>query len=229
MLLLMYGCTSLMKHYEKKLNENYTRILYIVLNKSWREYSMKQQLKSHFPLTLLTIQLRSTEHCWRYRPVSYHIQTHQCWPTNKNLHPSALCEYWVPFLGPSRSNSQKGWMLRLSQNNLCYQENFLMMMMIRLLIADSHGNNPIILMEMMLIIIARNDNNDNRKLAQKKYKSRHDLVEKKDPQGIVHDTKIWPCWKIMNSKTRICPRKWDTFSRILRMKWITKSWLKDQT
>ena len=38
-LVLLYSCTTwnLMKQLENKLDENYTRILYVVLNKSWKQ------------------------------------------------------------------------------------------------------------------------------------------------------------------------------------------------
>ena len=46
---LLYGCTTwtLTKRMEKKLDGNYTRILQVVLNKSKRQLSAKQQLYGH--------------------------------------------------------------------------------------------------------------------------------------------------------------------------------------
>ena len=63
----LYGCTTWMltKHVEKKLDGNYTRILWAILNKSSR-----QQLYSHLPPITKTIQVwwtRYAEHCWRSR------------------------------------------------------------------------------------------------------------------------------------------------------------------
>ena len=54
---LMYGCTtmSLMKHLDKKIDGNYTRMLHAVLNKSLKQRFTKQQLYSH----LLPISLTS--------------------------------------------------------------------------------------------------------------------------------------------------------------------------
>ena len=56
----------LTKHMEKSLDCNYTRMLRAVLNKSWRQHPIKQQLYDH-PITK-PIQNRRTRHvghCWR--------------------------------------------------------------------------------------------------------------------------------------------------------------------
>ena len=71
-LILLYGCTTWMpmKHMEKKLNGNYTRILKAILNKSWRQHSTRQQLYGHLPPITKTIKIRRTRHarhCWRSR------------------------------------------------------------------------------------------------------------------------------------------------------------------
>ena len=53
---------------EKKLDSNYTRILWAVLNKSWRQHPTKQELYSHLPPIMKTIHVRWTVHvghCWR--------------------------------------------------------------------------------------------------------------------------------------------------------------------
>ena len=70
MLILLYGCTTwtLIKHMEKKLDSNYTRMLRAILNKSWRQNPAKQLLYGHLPLIMETIQVRQTRHvrqCWR--------------------------------------------------------------------------------------------------------------------------------------------------------------------
>ena len=71
-LILLYGCTTWMltKRLEKKLDGNYMRMLRAVLNKSWRQHPTKQQLYSHLPSIMKTIQARQTRHaghCWRSR------------------------------------------------------------------------------------------------------------------------------------------------------------------
>ena len=67
---LLYGCTTwmLMKHIEKKLDGNYTRMLHAVLNKSWKQYLTKHQLYDHVPSISQAIQVRWTrciEYYWR--------------------------------------------------------------------------------------------------------------------------------------------------------------------
>ena len=63
--ILLYGCTiwTLTKWLEKKLDGNYTRMLWAVLNKS-----IKQQLYGYLPPITKTIKvrwIRHVEHCWR--------------------------------------------------------------------------------------------------------------------------------------------------------------------
>ena len=70
--MLLYGCTTwtLTKCMEKKLDSNYTKMLWAILNKSWRQYPTKQQLYGHLPLITKTIKVRWTRHaghCWRSR------------------------------------------------------------------------------------------------------------------------------------------------------------------
>ena len=70
--ILLYGCTTwtLTKQLEKKLDGNYTRMLWAILNKSWRQHSTKYQLYGHPPPITKAIQVRWTkhaEHCWRSR------------------------------------------------------------------------------------------------------------------------------------------------------------------
>ena len=56
MLILLYGCTTstLTKRMEKKLDSNYTRMVWAILNKSWRQYPTKRQLYGHLPLCVDT-------------------------------------------------------------------------------------------------------------------------------------------------------------------------------
>ena len=68
--ILLYGCTTwtLTKRLEKKLDGNYTRMLWAILNKSWRQHPTRQQLFGQLPHITKTIQVRRTRHaghCWR--------------------------------------------------------------------------------------------------------------------------------------------------------------------
>ena len=71
-LILLYGCTTwtLTKRMEKKLDDNNTKILRAILNKSWRQHPTKQQLYGHLPPIMKTIKVKRTRHvghCWRSR------------------------------------------------------------------------------------------------------------------------------------------------------------------
>ena len=70
--ILLYGCTTwtLTKRLEKKLDGNYTRMLWAILNKSWQQQLTRHQLYGHLPPIMKTIQVRRTRHaghCWRSR------------------------------------------------------------------------------------------------------------------------------------------------------------------
>ena len=51
--IVLYGCITwtLTKRMEKNLDGNYTRMLWAILNKSWRQHLTKQQLYGHLPTT----------------------------------------------------------------------------------------------------------------------------------------------------------------------------------
>ena len=70
--ILLYGCTTwtLTKRLEKKLDGNYTRMLWAILNKSWRQHPTRHQLYGHLPPITKTIQVTRTRHaryCGRSR------------------------------------------------------------------------------------------------------------------------------------------------------------------
>ena len=47
---------------EKKLDDNYTRMLREILNKSWRQHPTRHQLYGHLPPITKTIQVRRIRH-----------------------------------------------------------------------------------------------------------------------------------------------------------------------
>ena len=68
--IMLYGCTTwtLSKNIEKKLDDNYTRMMRATLNKSWSQHPTKQQIYGHLPPITKTIKVRRTRHagyCWR--------------------------------------------------------------------------------------------------------------------------------------------------------------------
>ena len=62
--ILQHGCTTwvLRKRLEKKLDDNYTRMLRAILKMSWRQYPTRHQLYGHLPPITKTIQARRTRH-----------------------------------------------------------------------------------------------------------------------------------------------------------------------
>ena len=52
----------LTKWLKKKLDSNYTRMLWAILNKSWRQHPTRHQLYGHLPPITKTIQVRRTRH-----------------------------------------------------------------------------------------------------------------------------------------------------------------------
>ena len=70
--ILLYRCTTwtLTKRLEKKRDGNYTRMLWAILNRSWRQHPTKQQLYGRLLPITKTIQIRWTRHaghCLRSR------------------------------------------------------------------------------------------------------------------------------------------------------------------
>ena len=68
--ILLYGWTTWTptKHIEKNLDGNCTRMLWAILNKSWKPHPTKQQLYGPLLPIFKTIQVRRTKHaghCWR--------------------------------------------------------------------------------------------------------------------------------------------------------------------
>ena len=69
---MLYGCTTwtLTKRLVKELDDNYTRMLRAISNKSYRQHPTIQRLYGHLPPITKTIQVRRTRHighCWRSR------------------------------------------------------------------------------------------------------------------------------------------------------------------
>ena len=70
-LILLYGRTTwMLTKWLEKLDDNYTRMLRAILNKSWWQHPTRHQLYGHLPPITKTIQVRRTRHaghCWRSR------------------------------------------------------------------------------------------------------------------------------------------------------------------
>ena len=101
--ILLYGCTTwtLTKRLKKKLDGNYTRILQVILNKSWRQHPTKQQLYGHLQPITKTIQIRRTRHAGH------------CWRSRNELISDVLL--W----SPSHGRAKAGWPARTYIQQLC--------------------------------------------------------------------------------------------------------------
>ena len=70
--ILLYGCTTrtLTRRMERNLDDNCTRMLQALLNKSRRRHPTNQYLYGHLPPITKTMKVRRTRyagHCWRSR------------------------------------------------------------------------------------------------------------------------------------------------------------------
>ena len=101
--ILLYGCTTSMltKRLKKKLDGNYTRMLWAILNKSWWQHPTRYQLYSHLPPITKTIQVRRTRHEGR------------CWRSRDKLISDVLL--WTPTYGRAKA----GWPARTYIQQLC--------------------------------------------------------------------------------------------------------------
>ena len=101
--ILLYGCTiwTLTKRLKKKLDGNYTRMLRVILNKSWRQHPKRHQLYSLLPPITKTIQVRRTRH------------TGHCWRSKDELISDVLL--WTPAYGQAKA----GRPVRIYIQQLC--------------------------------------------------------------------------------------------------------------
>ena len=85
--IMLYRCTTwtLTKRMKKKLDGYYTRTLRAILNGSWMQHPIKQQLYGHLPPIMKTIKIRRTRHAENY------------WKNRVELTSDVLL--WTPFHG----------------------------------------------------------------------------------------------------------------------------------
>ena len=101
--ILLYVCTTwtLTKRIEKNLDGNYTRMLWAILDKSWRQHPTKQQLYGHLPTITKTTQVRQTRHAGH------------CWSSRDELVSDVLL--WTH----SHGRGKAGWLARTYIKQLC--------------------------------------------------------------------------------------------------------------
>ena len=92
--ILLYGCTTwtLTKCMEKKPDDNNTRLLWAILNKSRRQHPTNQQLYGHLPPITKSIQVKWTKHAGHY------------WRRGDELISDIL--QWTPLSGRTKQDDQ---------------------------------------------------------------------------------------------------------------------------
>ena len=102
--------------YNRKLNGNHTRMLHIVLNKSWKQHPHRTSVSP--PASHLTNHSsKMNKRCWellekqgwthnQHSPMDCCTWTCLYWPISKDLFISALCGQWIQ---PSRPARSYGW------------------------------------------------------------------------------------------------------------------------
>ena len=117
--ILLYGCTTwtLTKRLEKKIDGNYTRMLWAILNKSWWQHPTRHQLYGHLPPITKTIQVRRNQTCrtllekqgqahkW-CTPMDPHIWPGKSRTTSSNIHSAAMWGYRMWPWRPTRSDER---------------------------------------------------------------------------------------------------------------------------
>ena len=110
--ILLYGCTTwtLTKRLKKKLDGNYTRMLRVILNKSWRQHPTRHQLYGHLPPITKTIQVRRTRHAGH------------CWKSKDELISDVLL--WTPAYGQAKAGRPpRTYVQQLCEDTGCNPED----------------------------------------------------------------------------------------------------------
>ena len=145
-LILLYGCTTwtLTKRLEKKLEGNYTRMLWAILNKSWRQNSTKHQLYGHLPPIMKTIPIRRTRHA-----------AHR-WRSRDELISDVLL--WTPTYGRAKAGRPaRTYIQQLCENTGCGPEDLPEAMNDREMARQGQGY-PCLRHDMMMMIIQKGSN-----------------------------------------------------------------------
>ena len=104
---------------EKRLDSNYTRMLWAILNESWRQNPTKQQLYGHLPPITKTMKIRWTRHaghCWRSRDTLISdvlLWTPSGWPTRTYIQHLCANTRCSPEDLPEAMDDREGWWERV--------------------------------------------------------------------------------------------------------------------
>ena len=110
--ILLYGRTTwtLTNRLEKKLDDNYTRMLRAILNKSWQQHPTRHQLYSRLPPITKTIQARRTKHAGHF------------WRSKDELIRGVLL--WTPAYGQAKAGRPaRTYIQQLCEDTGCSRED----------------------------------------------------------------------------------------------------------
>ena len=118
--IMLYGCTTwtLTKRMDKKLDGNYTKMPWAILNKTRRQHPTRQRLYGHQPPITKTIKIRRnrhTGHCWRSRDEL--ISDVLLWTPSQGranyIHPLCVDTGCSPGDLPEAMDDREGWWERV--------------------------------------------------------------------------------------------------------------------
>ena len=120
---------------EKKLDGNYTRMLWAVMNKSWRQHCTKQQLYGHLPpiTKIFKVRIRHTQHCWRSEDElkrDYSCGPHHTDDKKQDDQQEFICNCSVPIQDVCLKTSREQWTTETGakegQGESCWQCDMVM-------------------------------------------------------------------------------------------------------
>ena len=101
----------------EKPDGSYTRMLWAILNKSWRQHPTRHQLYGHLPPITKTIQVRRTSHaghCWRSRDELISdvlLWTPHIWPDKSRTTSLNIYSSYVRIRDVALKTYQRRWMI----------------------------------------------------------------------------------------------------------------------
>ena len=107
-------CTVSMKRVEKRLDENYIKMLHAILNKSWKQHLTKDQLYGNLLLISQIIQdkqdmLGTCDDVKHISDVFLLTSSHGNASVSRSV---TMCGHWIQSRGPARNCGRYGHMSR---------------------------------------------------------------------------------------------------------------------
>ena len=123
----------------KPFEGNYTKMLQVIMDKTWRQYPTKQQLYGHLPPIIKTIQVRRTRqvgHCWRSRDelisdvllwIPSYGRAKSGRPARTYIQQLYADTGCTPEDQPEEMGNREGWVAREGQGYPCWWHDIMMM------------------------------------------------------------------------------------------------------